>query len=281
MEDNDIILQFIDAYRSQSNLTQYVSLIDSAKPFGLEYGPVYHSIRGSDYIGGFRNKRILEMGGALPCSYVFQTLKAEDWTAVEYKDNAQQYAGHDDARYKYYDKGWHDFYREWVTMSGKQYDACYSIAAFEHIYDLAGCLNAIHSMLKNAGILYSYFSPIWSAPEGSHSCAPSEISHLGAHRHLMFNYASLQMFLIDRCSVIPERANKLAETLYRSRHINRYTYEDYISIFESSRFRHKEIRPLGAVPFSELYSPDVVEIIRSCHGKLSTSCHGFEVILVK
>ena len=141
---------------------------------------------------------MLEIGGALPDRYVFDYLAARSWTAVEYRNyNHSQYSTSTGQDYHYDCSGWANFFRNWKLFNRQKFDLIYSISAFEHIYDLQECLIAMHAMLFDGGLLYAYFSPIWSARNGSHGFHPKEIHHLGGHCHRMFTFSSLAEYLTN------------------------------------------------------------------------------------
>jgi len=165
--------------------------------------------------------------------------------------------------------------------SGKHFDIIYSIAAFEHIYDLHSCLEAAYTMLSSGGILYSYFTPIWSAPNGSHGFHPNEISSYGDHCHLKFNFNSLVSFLVDKYSYSFSQAIAAAHSLYKDSQINRYTYEEYITIFQSLPFSDLKINAFDKQLFSELYDKDTHDLIKANYPSMFSSARGFEIILTK
>ncbi len=140
----------------------------------------------------------------------------------------------------------------------------------------------MHEMLNVGGILYTYFSPIWIAANGSHGFHPKELNILGDHCHLLFNYSSLQEFLVKKYNYSPYKALESAERLYRLPQINRYSFEDYISIFRSSDFSEKDfLMAENTTSFKEIYTPEVLKRINKYYPTMQTSCLGFELIFVK
>ena len=233
----------------------------------------------------FEGKKILEIGGAI--QYLFNWTKCKDWTSVEYKDyhlnqvhetNSNQ--NNEFPNYRYTDSGWEQFYQRWKSHSSKKFDVIYSVAAFEHIDNLGACLDACHAMLKNDGLLYSYFSSIWSSPNGSHGFHPNELNVLGGHSHLMFDFTSLQTYLSTK-GYDAISARNSAESLYRSPQINRYSVEQLGSIFSSTNFRNKNIYAKNLKPFSDLYSPSKVAAISRHYPSMINSCDSIEMLLQK
>lgn len=282
MASFQLIDDFVNAFKSGAGTSQFIGLVDQQRPLGLSYSHIYHSLRAATRIGGFENRRVLEMGGALPSSFVFDKLNANRWVAVEYsKYIGNEYRITQRAGYSYDSTGWEEFFQKWKLTDGERFDVIYSIAAFEHIHDLNGCFDAMFDMLVDGGILYSYFSPIWSAPNGSHGFHPKEIDMYGGHAHLCFDFCSLQEFLISECSVLPSKACIAAHELYKNNQINRYSYEEYIKIFNASQFQEKIITPLGVQKISELYIGEKLSRINAFHPNMAISAAGFEIFMRK
>ena len=151
----DYAIQQIKAGGHQS----IVQTINSKRPLGLDFSDIYHFIRADKLLNGFQSKRVLELGGALPPAFLFEKLNISNWTSVEYSgyDN-NQYDNDCDAAsysgYNYSSLGWEAFYNNWQMVKGEQFDIVYSIAAFEHIYNLPSCLQSAYQMLKPGGLLY-------------------------------------------------------------------------------------------------------------------------------
>ena len=246
ISDLRLIDEFINVFVSGCDTSHFIEILDQRKPLGLGYGHIYHSLRADSLIGGFNNRRVLELGGALPDKYVFEKLKVNRWVSVEYSEYiGNQYEASVNANYSYDNSGWQGFYEKWKLTNGIRFDIVYSIAAFEHIYNLNCCLRAMADMLHDGRILYSYFSPIWSAPNGSHGFHPKYIEALGSHSHLLFDFCSLQDYLITNHTISPDQACIMAHELYKNNQINRYSFEEYVKIFESAPFSEKRIVPLG------------------------------------
>lgn len=275
----DQLIRELECNRPTSHL---IDTIDKTKPLGLSYSHIYHSIRASKLIGGFNGRRVLEMGGALPDEYVFNTLKASRWVAVEYHEYiGNEYKCNHNENYSYDYTGWEGFHAKWKATNGQRFNVVYSIAAFEHIHNLSGCLESIHEMLCDGGLLYAYFTPIWSAPNGSHGFHPKEIEDLGNHCHLLFDFSSIYDHLVDQHGYEKKSACSAAHELYYNYQINRYSYEQYLKIFEASAFYEKQVIPIGLASFDSLYLGDKLERIKIFHPQMKISCAGFEVVMRK
>ena len=288
MDERLLINSFVEAFTGKANLKKFVELFNNARPFGMDYGDVYHSINAIRFVNDFKDKRVLEIGGALPPQYLFEWLKCRHWTSVEYHsydDNQGSETGANKHSleyhgYRYTNCGWKKFYQDWKFYSSLKFDIIYSIAAFEHIDDLGSCLDACYEMLAEGGILYTYFTPIWSAPNGSHGFHPPELNDLGTHSHLMFDFVSLQEFLQSKgCDILYSR--ECAERLYRVPQINRYSYEEFVSLFDSALFSEKKIYPIGLRPLGDLYQPEKQSLISRLYPSMKQSCKGFELAMMK
>jgi len=278
----DYAIQQIRAGDHQS----IIQTINSKRPLGLDFSDIFHFIRAGQLLNGFHSKRVLELGGALPPAFLFEKFNISNWTSVEYSgyDNNQYDNDYDASSYpgyNYSNLGWEKFYNNWQMVKGEQFDIIYSIAAFEHIYNLPSCLQSAYQMLKPGGLLYSYFTPIWSASNGSHGFHPPELSKFGNHSHLMFNFPALIAYLVNSCSYTPDLATSSAHSLYKDSQLNRYTYEDFISIFNSIPFSKANVNPINKIPFVKLYDNQTLSRIKSFNPAMFDSANGFEILLTK
>ena len=290
MNADQIISQFIGAVDKGANPIAQEQLINEEKPYGLKYGDLLHSQIVARSVGGFQGKRVLELGGCLPPDYVFKYLNPSFWVSVEYdlySHNQCQVEGvipesvaDKYNNYRYTECGWNKFYKDWKYHLSPRFERIYSIAAFEHIDDLGECLQACYEMLEMGGVLYSYFTPIWSAPNGSHAMHPQEIEAKGDYSHLMYNFVSLQEFLVG-VGCDPMYALKSAEKLYRSPQINRYTFEEFVAIFNSVPYREKKVVPINLRLFSEACDPQKLSVINKLYPAMKHSCDGFQLAMVK
>jgi hypothetical protein len=129
MTELKLINEFIDEFENNRSTSHLIDIIDTTRPLGLGYGHIYHSIRASSVIGGFKDRRILEMGGALPGKYVFNTLKAKRWVAVEYHEyiGNQHKTTMNGDNYSYDSTGWEGFYNKWKATDGQNFDVVYQL----------------------------------------------------------------------------------------------------------------------------------------------------------
>ena len=265
----------------------FVSTINSLKPLGLDFSDIYHSTILSSRGIHLSNSSVLELGGALSPSYVFDYLKVKSWYAIEYHqyDDNQFHSGDfasldSFSRYNYTSSGWESFVNDRSDLFGS-FDYIYSISAFEHIYDLKNCLLRLLPFVRQGGCIYSYFTPIWSAPNGSHGFLPPQLKSFGDHAHLLFDFQELVQFLQSRFNISSSEAIDLSHNLYRSNQLNRYSYEDFLIIFESLRdnFSTVSYQPIGLSRFSDLYPSTTLERIHKFYPSMFHSAAGFELIL--
>ena len=278
MDDFRLVQHFINSY-NKNNCTDLISIINNQRPYGLSYGSLFHSTHCNSKVVSFQGKRILEMGGALPSKYIFDILEPKSWTAVEYRgydDNQfQNITLSNNENFTYCDDGWKSFYEDWKKTNSERFDIVYSIAAFEHIHNLGQCLDAIYDMLEIGGKLYTNFTPIWSAPNGSHGFLPQFIGSGNSHEHLLYDFVSLYELLTNTSGISKTLAYEYAHAVYKSDQINRYTYEEYMQIFKHSKFESMYVFPINLKKLEELYEPETCLRISSIYPNMIHSCNGF------
>ena len=284
MNHFELIQTFINHYNAGRALDM-VSTINNEKPFDLSFSHLFHSLNSCRVHNGFQGKRVLEMGGALPSKYVSEILQAKYWAAVEYQGYTENQFSNkniiNSSNYTYNNNGWKSFYEYWKDSSQEKFDVVYSISAFEHIYDLGSCIDAMYDMLNNDGQLYSTFTPIWSAGNGSHGFFPKFLDSRASHGHLMYDFISLQNYLITSHSISASVAYKYAHDLYKSDQINRYSYEEYLHIFDHCKFETKNVQAIDMKDFNQLYDNEKCKQINSIYPAMAKSCSGFSILFTK
>ncbi len=231
------------------------------KRFNLTYHVPYAVM--CQKLVGFSGKNILEVGGSLPPSFVFDYLKAACWTAMEtpeYDDALKETGGithkgtiltRDKAEYKFgkdecIEENYRFIYSNIEDLPENYYgrfDLLFSIATFEHIHRMPAALEKMYLALKPGGKVFTMFSPVWSAFDGHHlpnitdkygkACnfGNSPIPMWG---HLLMGPARMYEYLREK--VDSETAGKMTYYVYNSPHINRFFIEDYIRFFSLSPF---------------------------------------------
>jgi len=226
----------------------------------------------------FRGKTVLEIGGCnLPRDLVFGVLEAKNWVCVDFLD----YVESDDNQFhwripkssvtpeKIFPLGHQDSKKiirdnDFVLFAGssteigpelhREFDIVYSCNAFEHIRGLPKAIDNIHHCLKDNGILYSRFGPIWSCYVGSHFYVDaqhnfinrSRESHLPDFAHLLYSASEIDK-LLSPYYVTPEEIqikNRIVELCTVGTSSNRLFFEDYLHILEHSLFEKFSMRAL-------------------------------------
>ena len=155
------------------------------------------------------------------------------------------------------------------------FDYIYSLATFEHIFDLDKAMKEMHRILKPGGLLYAKFGPIWSSCWGHHLW----INHNGSvynyintalppYCHLLLSPDELMAILMDR--FLKEIREKIINYVYYCPDQNRLFYEDYESIVNASPFQDLFFYASTNFPLSDEYRPEsYVNMLDSLQKKYS------------
>jgi SAM-dependent methyltransferase len=233
---------------------------------GLTYHVPY-ALEGERRIG-LEGKHVLEIGGRLPKSFVFDGLNVKSWTAIEAPDYMRKHGssgltaqiGGDEL---YNDdlslasdnflpgNGSYDFFHYAIEdippCMTEKFDAIFSIACFEHIQDLGRALDGMYQALKPGGLVFSMFSPIWSSFNGHHLPKITDKknntyffndSPIPPWGHLLLRPPEMYDFLCGHTD--KETAAKIVYYIYHAPIINRYFTEDYLKYFNKCSFTVKE-----------------------------------------
>jgi SAM-dependent methyltransferase len=279
---------------------------DNIAEYQQRYGLSYHvpyAMEAESRIG-LRGKSVIEIGGSLPEGFVREGLGVKRWLAIEemaYWHEISASGGthgtppRDMAVRRLADAKPVDSEAAYGIFSGRvedlpdalrgQFDAAFSIAAFEHIDRLASTLEGIYAALRPGGRLFTMFSPIWSAHDGHHlpsirdrqgrefSFAHSPIPPWG---HLLMRPPELFQHLVpltDR-----ETAAEIVYYVHHSAHINRLFTEDYVAYCRASPF---ELERCDATYPAEL-PPDLQRELERRHpGYRSFANNGMLLVLRK
>jgi hypothetical protein len=79
---------------------------------------------------------------------------------------------------------------------------------------------------------------------------------------------------VNNHPIPPDQASVTAHQLCNNNRINRYSFEEYIAIFNSALYREKNIVPLEVIIFSGLYSGKRLTRINSLCPSISKSYNG-------
>ncbi len=176
-----------------------------------------------------RNKRVLEIGGAVPPETI-ATAGVASWTSIDITENRFQGLERP--------QGLPDWYRPIVmdaasmTFADDTFDLVYTTNCFEHVWNLSSVLNEVYRVLKPQGVLFTVFSPIWSAPVGHHTWVWDGDKALIFDQnlfpdwyHLVKTRKELAEYLTDRYSA--DIVEKICRMVYESDNINRLVDTDY------------------------------------------------------
>ncbi|MHC4885059.1 MAG: class I SAM-dependent methyltransferase [Planctomycetota bacterium] len=259
-----------------------------------ELGLTYHvpyAVEGCNRVG-IEGKDVLEIGGRLPKSFVFEGLKARSWTAIEAPDYMPN-LGSDSATAQIggeeggidisvapddfsLDPGDYNFFHyaaeDMPSSLDARFDVIFSIACFEHVHDLGRALEAMYRVLKPGGKLFSMFSPIWSSPRGHH--IPEMTDEKGRvftfnqcpipdWGHLLMRPPELYAHLCGHTD--KNTAAKMVYYTYHAPVINRYFTEDYFRFFQDSPFEVEEGLLTFQVPIPDKFNDELKR--RYCHSQ--------------
>lgn len=270
-----------------------VSLVESYRPYGLNFSSIYHSIHADQSIG-LNGRNVLELGGALPSSWVFDFLGASSWTAVESEIYEQLIPGGNQylqisaqeierPSYSYCSKGIQSFVAQICgTEQAKdhqlplRFDRVYSVAAFEHIENLSAALDACSQICQPGALFYSYFTPIWCAPYGHH-LGKYEVPELPPYWHLANTPQSAFRYFL-KTGHDSSLSQSYVNSIFRNPHINRLTTYDYDLILASSPWEVLLKRPINRKSLSDL-DADTSDAIKFLNPSLSYLCDGYWLVL--
>lgn len=241
--------------------------------FGLSYHIPY-LYTGEESVG-FSSHRVLEVGGSLPKELVIDELGSETWWAIEdfdYWTSLPKDGG--GTRPKELpakllaDVTVEDLEAPHRILLGKveelpdamqeQFTRIFSIACFEHIHRLGLALEKMYAALRPGGLLFTMFSPIWSAHEGHH--IPDIVDGngvkwtkgkppFGPWSHLLMSPPEMEQYLKTKMDA--KSAADLVYHIYHNPHINRFMTEDYVRYFHQSPFEIEKIIPSFQVPIDD------------------------------
>ncbi len=216
-----------------------------------------------------KGKKLLEIGGVSPNDILFDLLGISEYINIESPDYIDLEDGISySEKFKPHEK------KKTILcnaedinsyIENESQDFIFSVACFEHIYDLEKALISCHSCLKNNGYLYSYFAPIYSSlEEGDHGVIPDhklfETKPIGLH---LLSANDQRKRLIKNGIRDPREIQDLLANINFNRCPNRLLYEDYEKILTESPFFVFELKRLDFLNLSKKYSLEIKEIRES------------------
>ncbi len=233
------------------------------------------------------NKSLLEIGGSTNTNLIFDTLGVNEYINIESPDYidsqdkstySEQHSSHQKRKTIFTNA------EEIESFVQKEsIDHIFSVACFEHIYDLETALNSCYNCLKEGGTLYSYFAPIYSyLTKGDHGVIPK-------HKSLPNKPIGLHLLSsIDQRKALQEAGinspNEIQDILGRinfNRIPNRLKYEEYERILTESPFSVIDLERLDSLNLSKNYPKEFNQIRRSNKNVSNLITCGFRVLMVK
>jgi len=235
-----------------------------------------------------KGKALLEIGGSLPNEMLFDLFEVYSYTNTEspdyiIADNGRSYSNRhgDHQRRKTIFCNAEDLEHE---VPRDSIDMIFSVACFEHIYNLEYALRACHTVQKGGGFLYSFFAPIYSyLTDGHHGAIPSHAvfqeTPWGLH---LLSPEDQRAYLQDSGLTNPREIQEFLGSVNFDRIPNRLYYEEYSRILTESPYY--VMRLDDAAPnfnISKSHPNEVARVRRSNRRVHNLSSQGFRVLLQK
>lgn len=272
----DIHPLFIPQLKITSALAAYFNLSYQFKQF-----LIFHALH------DLKNKTVLEVGGSLPSEVVFQLFGVREYIDNESPEYVEAWNG------EYITGGeGADFKRRSLTVKaedldnflpGESVDFIFSVACFEHVYDLTRALRACHSIIKPNGILYSFFAPIYSfLTDGHHGVIPTNHENceiVGLH---LLKPIDQRNALVAKGLTDPKELQDFLGSVNFNRIPNRLRFEEYSQILTESPFYVLRLDEVAADYNISKRFPTECRAVRDSDPALGNiHTQGFRVVLTK
>lgn len=239
---------------------------------------------------GLKGKDVLQIGGSLPEEYVFNVLKVNSWSAVEFPERFNSIKGEEIRNHRgvainkdkiLIQKGFgtplHNKYNIFLAEPHEipeshfgKYDIIFSINAFHHILHFPAALARMYEALKPEGKLFSLFSPVWSSSEGHNlkdlmgnkDIEPGLVPPWG---HLVMKASSMYEHLREKSD--PETAAEAVYHIYNNYTLNRYFTDDYLNFIKQSLFKIEK--------FDALFNRTVPPYSQRLMEQINPTCKSF------
>lgn len=239
---------------------------------------------------GLKGKDVLQIGGSLPEEYVFNVLKVNNWSAVEFPERFNSIKGEEIRNHRgvainkdkiLIQKGFgtplHNKYNIFLAEPHEipeshfgKYDIIFSINAFHHILHFPAALARMYEALKPEGKLFSLFSPVWSSSEGHNlkdlmgnkDIEPGLVPPWG---HLVMKASSMYEHLREKSD--PETAAEAVYHIYNNYTLNRYFTDDYLNFIKQSLFKIEK--------FDALFNRTVPPYSQRLMEQINPTCKSF------
>jgi len=158
---------------------------------------------------------------------------------------------------------------EKTGFDDNQFDFIFSLATFEHIHNLPGVLEESYRILKDKGVFFTLFGPIWSSAWGHHLWVTVDNKTynykntlLPSFCHLISSENEVVDYLMKEYNYPGNHCEIIAKYVFHSKEQNRLFFDDYRKIFFESPFKTLLFAGHKNVPFSGLYDlNDYVETL--------------------
>ena len=241
-----------------------------------------------------KGKKLLEIGGSLPNDLLFDQLGIDSYINIESPDYIEAEAGT-----PYTEKhGAHDK-RKTIYCNAEEIskevepnsiDTIFSVACFEHIYDLPAALEACHTCSKEGGTLYSHFAPIYSQiQQGDHGVIANAKKALSLQKILPDELIGFHLLsaedqrkkLISHGITNPIHVQDFLGRVNFDRNPNRLLYEDYERICSESPYIVLELDRLDCFNLAKIHAKEFKEV-RTSNPKIHNMMTiGFRTHLLK
>ena len=235
-----------------------------------------------------RGKSLLEIGGSLPNDLLFETIGVDSYINIESPDyleldsqvitQTSKHGDHEQRKTIFCNA--EEVHKK---VSNNSIDSIFSVACFEHIYDLAQALESCNSCSKKGGSLYSFFAPIYShLRDGDHGLIPEhkkfQEKPIGFH---LLSPEDQRKKLIEKGITEPQEIQNLLGEINFNRLVNRLLYEDYERICTESSYAVLEFHRQEELNISKIFKTQL-KAIRSSNPRVSNMmASGFRVHLLK
>tara|TARA_B100000674_G_scaffold432202_1_gene389834 strand:+ start:766 stop:1794 length:1029 start_codon:yes stop_codon:yes gene_type:complete len=236
---------------------------------------------------GLRGKTLLEIGGSLPNDVLFEHLDVKSYINIESPDYIEAESGS-----AYSAKHGDHERRQTIFCNAEEIDKkitpesidnIFSVACFEHIYDLPAALQACHACSKKGGTLYSYFAPIYSEiSDGDHGVIPRHEKFpekpIGLH---LLRPEDQRKKLINAGITNPKEIQDFLGRVNFDRVPNRLLYEDYERICTESPYLTLEMDRQDSYNASKIFPHQFAEVRSSNPSIKNMMTTGFRIHLLK
>jgi len=130
------------------------------------------------------------------------------------------------------------------------FDIIFSASVLEHLLDIDEFLTEMHRILSPKGLLCLHGGAFWNSAWGHHLWVHTDAESyefngnnpLPDWSHLFMSRAEMLSHLLIK-EVIPDHANKIISWVFDSDEINRFTYDDYVKVFNNCDFSIISLTP--------------------------------------